>query len=177
MAGASLDIQLEISNAAEVKVVFEALQTRLTDLTPVFQDIGEAMLNVTRKRFEDSVAPDGSAWAPLSEATLIGRARRASGGHLTDRRYNKEQRWTKSAAMAYAFAKPLIDRGHLMGTLNYQATAREVRIGTPLIYGATHQFGDPRRNIPARPFLGLSSSDEQDLLDILNEHLSRAMGG
>jgi cobalamin biosynthesis protein CbiD len=60
MAGASLDIQLTISNAAEVKAAFESLQARLADLTPVFQDIGESMLNRTRKRFEDSVAPDGT---------------------------------------------------------------------------------------------------------------------
>ena len=172
MAGSFIEIS---ANTPEITAALRELQGAIQDLTPAFRDIGEAMLNSTRKRFEDSVAPDGSAWAPLSEATLIGRARRASGGHLTDRRYNKEQRWTKSAAMAYAFAKPLIDRGHLMGTLNYQATAREVRIGTPLIYGATHQFG--RGAIPARPFLGLSQSDEQELLDILNEHLGRAMSG
>jgi phage gpG-like protein len=177
MAGASLDIQLQISNAAEVKAAFEALQAKLAYLTPVFQDIGEAMLNSTRKRFEDSVAPDGTKWQALSEATLIGRARRASGGHLTDRRFNQQRLWTKKAAMAYAYAKPLIDVGRLMGTLNYQAKPHEVRIGTPLIYGATHQFGDPQRHIPARPFLGLSTSDEQELLDILNDHLSRAMGG
>jgi len=40
MSGASLDIQLTISNAAEVKAAFESLQSRLADLTPVFQDIG-----------------------------------------------------------------------------------------------------------------------------------------
>ena len=149
MAGASLDINLEISNAAEVKAVFEALQTRLTDLTPVFQDIGEAMLNVTRERFNSQTAPDGSTWQALSP------------GYTKRKPRNKD--------------KILTLYGHLRGTLDYQASAREVRIGTPLIYGATHQFG--RGPIPARPFLGLSSSDEQELLDILNEHLSRAMGG
>lgn len=151
MAGASLDINLEISNAAEVKAVFESLQTRLADLTPVFQDIGEAMLNVTRERFNSQTAPDGSTWQALSP------------GYAKRKPRNKD--------------KVLTLYGHLRGTLNYQAGPREVRIGTPLIYGATHQFGDPRRNIPARPFLGLSSSDEQELLDILNEHLSRALGG
>ncbi|MCC8998035.1 MAG: phage virion morphogenesis protein [Candidatus Contendobacter sp.] len=45
------------------------------------------------------------------------------------------------------------------------------------MYGATHQFGNPNLNIPARPFLGLSQSDEQELLDILNDHLNRALGG
>jgi hypothetical protein len=56
MAGASLDIQLQISNAAEVKAAFESLQARLADLTPVFQDIGEAMLNRTRERFNTQTA-------------------------------------------------------------------------------------------------------------------------
>ena len=149
MAGASLDINLEISNAADVKAVFESLQTRLADLTPVFQDIGEAMLNVTRERFNSQTAPDGSTWQALSP------------GYAKRKPRNKD--------------KVLTLYGHLRGTLNYQAGPREVRIGTPLIYGATHQFG--RGAIPARPFLGLSSSDEQELLDILNDHLSRAMGG
>lgn len=147
MAGASLDINLEISNAAEVKAVFEALQTRLADLTPVFQDIGEAMLNVTRERFNSQTAPDGSTWQALSP------------GYAKRKPRNKD--------------KVLTLYGHLRGTLNYQAGPSEVRIGTPLIYGATHQFG--RGAIPARPFLGLSQSDEQELLDILNDHLSRAM--
>jgi hypothetical protein len=41
MAGASLDINLSIANAQAVKAAFKSLQSRLADLTPVFQDIGE----------------------------------------------------------------------------------------------------------------------------------------
>lgn len=151
MSGASLDIQLQISNAAEVKAAFESLQAKLADLTPVFQDIGEAMLNRTRERFNSQTAPDGTPWAALSP------------GYKKRKKRNKD--------------KILTLYGRLRGTLNYRAGPREVRIGTPLIYGATHQFGDQQRHIPARPFLGLSQSDEQELLDILNDHLSRAMGG
>ena len=71
MAGASLDIQLQISNAAEVKAAFESLQSRLADLTPVFQDIGEAMLNRTRERFNSQTAPDGTPWRALSPAYAL----------------------------------------------------------------------------------------------------------
>lgn len=165
MAGASLDIQLTIANAAEVKAAFESLQAKLADLTPVFQDIGEAMLNVTRERFNSQTAPDGSTWAPLSPA------------YQAVKKQNVD--------------KILTLHGRLRGTLDYQADKDQVRIGTPLIYGATHQFGAakgafgrtrfgvpiPWGTIPARPFLGLSSDDEQELLDILNDHLSRAMQG
>jgi phage virion morphogenesis protein len=165
MAGASLDIQLEISNMQAVKAAFEGLQARLADLTPVFEDIGDAMLNVTRERFNTQTAPDGTPWAPLSPAYQAIKPR------------NQD--------------KILTLHGRLRGTLDYQADKDQVRIGTPSIYGATHQFGAakgafgrtrfgvpiPWGDIPARPFLGLSSDDEQELLDILNDHLSRAMAG
>ncbi|HRD49777.1 MAG TPA: phage virion morphogenesis protein [Candidatus Contendobacter sp.] len=149
MAGAALDLQLTIRNAAEVKAAFERLDAALTDLTPAFQDIGEALLNSTRERFRSQTAPDGSPWAALSP----------------DYRQRKKKNKDKILTLS----------GHLPGLLNYQAGPREVRIGTPLIYGATHQFGAPERNIPARPFLGLSSEDETELLDILQDHLRRAL--
>lgn len=149
MAGASLDINLTLANAAEVDAAFRKLQATLHDLTPVFQDIGEAMLNVTRERFNTQTAPDGTPWKPLSPAYALVKKQNV--------------------------AQILTLYGRLRGTLTYQAGPKEVRIGTPLVYGATHQFG--RGAIPARPFLGLSQSDEQELLDILNDHLSRALGG
>jgi phage virion morphogenesis protein len=149
MAGASLDIQLQISNSAEVKAAFEALQAKLADLTPVFQDIGESMLNRTRERFRSQTAPDGSPWAALSP------------DYAKRKKKNKDKILTLS--------------GNLRGLLNYQAGPRSVRIGTPLKYGAAHQFGRPEIKLPARPFLGLSTSDEQELLEILNDHLQRAL--
>lgn len=149
MAGASQSINLEIENAAEVKAAFQELQARLADLTPVFRDIGDAMLNSTRARFGSHTAPDGSSWAELNKDY---KARKPK---------NKD--------------KILTLYGDLAALLDYQPAPREVRIGTPLIYGAAHQFGRPEINLPARPFLGLSAADEQELLDILNEYLTGAL--
>lgn len=145
MAGASLE--LSIANSAEVEAAFRELQAKLTDLTPFFQDIGEALLNSTRERFRSQTAPDGTPWARLSPAY--------------------QPRKKKNANLILTL------NSYLRGTLNYRASPREVRIGTPLIYGATHQFGRPEKNIPARPFLGLSSDDETMILDALNDWLSR----
>lgn len=150
MAGSSLDINLTISNAAAVEAAFRALDAALADLTPAFRDIGEALLNSTRERFSSQTAPDGTPWEALSP------------GYAQRKKVHKD--------------KILTLHGRLRGTLNYQAGPREVRIGTPFIYGATHQFGAPERHIPARPFLGLSRDDEQTLLDILADHLDRALG-
>ncbi|MCU0806552.1 MAG: phage virion morphogenesis protein [Candidatus Contendobacter sp.] len=149
MAGTSQPITLEIENAAEVKAAFQELQSRLADLTPAFRDIGEAMLNSTRARFRSQTAPDGSPWAALSP----------------DYQARKKKNADKILTLS----------GDLARLLNYQAAPREVRIGTPLIYGTAHQFGRPEINLPARPFLGLSKEDEQELLDILNEYLDGAL--
>ena len=45
-------------------------------------------------------------------------------------------------------------------------------LGTPAVYGATHQFG--RDNIPARPFLGVSAADADDIMSALSEWLSES---
>lgn len=149
MAGASQSIHLEIENAAEVKAAFQELAARLADLTPVFRDIGEAMLNSTRARFSSQTAPDGSPWAALSP--------------------DYQARKKKNAD------KILTLYGNLARLLNYQPAPMEVRIGTPLIYGAAHQFGRPEINLPARPFLGVSDDDAAEILAILNEYLAGAL--
>jgi phage virion morphogenesis protein len=148
MAGSFIEIN---GNTTEISVVFRRLQSWLRDLTPVCGDIGEFVLNRTRERFNSQTAPDGSPWAALSP------------GYAKRKTRNK--------------GKILTLRGHLRGLLNYRAGPHEVRIGTPLIYGATHQFGDPRRNIPARPIFGLSRSDEQGILDILSDYTHRVLDG
>ena len=43
--------------------------------------------------------------------------------------------------------------------------------GANLVYAATHQFGDPERNIPARPFLGASGEDNRFIVDTLIRHI------
>jgi phage gpG-like protein len=39
-------------------------------------------------------------------------------------------------------------------------------------YAATQQFGAEERNIEARPFLGLSTEDEIEVIEILNQFLT-----
>ena len=42
----------------------------LTNMTPMMQDIGELLTRSTKERFKTGTAPDGSAWAARSPATL-----------------------------------------------------------------------------------------------------------
>lgn len=146
MAGAALAINVEI-NDREVLAALRRLLAAGTDMEPVFRSIGERMLINTRSRFVRQESPEGVAWAPLSPA------------YRAAKKKNKD--------------KILTARGYLFDTLRYQASASGVEFGTDRIYGATHQFG--RDGIPARPFLGLSEGDRQDILSIVSDHLRRAL--
>jgi phage virion morphogenesis protein len=147
MAGAAIAINVEIDDR-EVIAALRRLLAAGGDMEPVFRSIGERLLINTRSRFARQESPEGVAWAPLSPAY---RARKKK---------NKD--------------KILTARGYLHDTLRYQASEFGVEIGTDRIYGATHQFG--RDGIPARPFLGLSDGDRQDILGIVSDHLRRAIG-
>lgn len=55
-------------------------------------------------------------------------------------------------------------------------TDTEVEVGTPLIYGATHQFGDPERHIPQREYLGISDQDGVELERIVADFVAGEAG-
>jgi phage virion morphogenesis protein len=141
MTGAKLTIEV---NDRPVLAALERLFARMEDPAPALRDIGETLLNSHRRRFEEGIAPDGTPWVPLSPAY--------------QRRKKKNQ------------DKILVLDGHLE-MLNYDVKPDGLELGTNRIYGATHQFGAPERNIPARSFLGLSDDDRTDVLEILREYL------
>lgn len=118
---------------------------------PALRDIGGYLKLSHRKRWREGVTPAGEKWVDLSPAYKARKKKKTRRGIL------------------------VLD-GHLRDELAYQIVAGDLEFGTNLIYGATHQFGDETRNIPARPFLGLSTEDEAEVLAIINDHLGRAVG-
>jgi phage virion morphogenesis protein len=142
MAGARVTIDVDDRQVIER---LDELIGRLDDPTPALRDIGEALLNSHHRRFEEQVAPDGTPWAPLSPAYQAKKKKNAD--------------------------KILVLDGYLSGLLTYQVSSDGLELGTNRIYGATHQFGDPARNIPERPWLGLSDDDRTEVLEILGDHL------
>lgn len=146
MAGVS--IRYEFDDRA-VRDALQRLADAAGDLEPAFADIGEYLLNSIQERSSRHEAPDGTPWEPLSP------------GYKARKKRNAD--------------KILVLDDHLIGELAYQADSNSVQVGTAMIYGATHQFGDPGRNIPTRPFLGVSTDDEAEILAILQDHLVNAL--
>lgn len=113
--------------------------------------IGGTVESQTRRRIEgDKEDPEGNAWAPWSERY----AAKRHGGHSL-----------------------LEGEGILLGSMGYAVALAgdQVEIGSNMIYAATHQFGDDERNIPARPYLGLSSDDEAELDEVIEGFMQRVL--
>ncbi len=158
MPGARIQIDVTGIDTAERRLAQLAAAGR--DLTPAMADIGDYLVRSTRERFRDEQDPDGNAWAPLSEFT---RARK---------KRNPEKIGT--------------EEGHLSGQIAFQASATDVLVGSGRIYAGTFQFGAekgafgttgagspiPWGDIPARPFVGLSDADRDEITTLVVQYLS-----
>lgn len=118
------------------------------DLEPAFKAFGEYMLLQTDARFSGEHAPDGSAWLPLSPATLK----------------------TKKGS------RILTESAQLRGSVIYTTRPKHMAYGTNKVYGAIHQFGGKagrgqKVNIPGREFLGFNAADIQEWKDTAIDHL------
>lgn len=143
------------------------VSSRLGDMTPIHEDIGEYVIRVTKERFKQGIDPDGNPWTPKKQAT-IDRYKARGDGDRPD---------------------PLIGPSRRLSTEIFKfATADGVEIGSALEYSAVMlggarkgAFGRDSRNhpipwgdIPARVWLGLSEADEAAIIDIADEHLEDA---
>lgn len=146
-------------------------------------EIGAHLAESTRQRFVTSTAPDGSRWAPNAEATYL--------GLLSSRDARKDGRINARGTARVRNKKPLVDTGGLSGlnptgqgiTWQLLPDGSGVDVGTNRFAGdwdagaAVHQFGSRDGRIPARPFLGLSSEDEDASLRIVERYLAGLTGG
>lgn len=157
-------VQIEITDD-QISPAVARLAAHLSDLTPFYGQAGEIVLNSTKQRFNEGVAPDGSRWARNSLVTI---ARKGQ-------------------------AKPLWgESGNLRTQINYEAGPDGLVWGsgaTTAEYAATQQFGAakgafgktkfggpiPWGNIPSRPYLGISEEDRSNLVDCLREYLKEAV--
>lgn len=74
---------------------------------------------------------------------------------------------------------PLKDDGLLQGsiTLEMRRDQLEAEVGSPMIYAATHEYGDEDRGIPERPYLrpALAEEVETHLENDIREGINRRM--
>ena len=140
MAGARFSIDTQGLDRLQASVRLMASSVR--DTSTLMPRLGEYLQRSTQDRFKTQTDPDGGAWAALQPRT---RERK---------RHNRD--------------KILTQRGYLRKHIYYQVTAPgRVEVFSDRVYAATHQFG--RGNIPARPFLGISRRDTEEIGAIVRD--------
>ena len=115
------------------------------DTDELLRGIGAEVESQTRRRIAvDKTSPDGSAWPD----------------------------WSPEYAKTRHSGQSLLQgAGHLLDSLTHQVEGDSVLIGSPLVYAATHQFGDPERGIEQREFLGLAGNDLDDVVGMVEDYL------
>lgn len=116
----------------------------------LMDDAGALLESSTRDRFDTKTAPDGSPWADWSE------------DYASSRRDHHSL---------------LVASGGLRESIASYATGTEAAVGSNMVFAAIHNFGGEPvgSNIPARPFLGISSEDERGLGDLVAVHIEELM--
>ena len=158
----------------EEKAVSEALRklaARSSNLQPALKEIGVALTESTKQRFGTSTGPDGQRWAANAQATIARHLGRTKGN------YKKSGGLSSRGAQRLANKKPLVGETlSLSARINYRTSTNSLEIGSPMIYAAIQQFGGKagrggKVTIPARPFLGVSSTDAAEIVRIVEKYL------
>lgn len=119
--------------------------TSKVDHEELLGNIGVLVVSQTRERLETTKAdPSGNKWVAWSE------------------KYAKKRHSGQSL---------LSNEGDLIQSIAFNVHGDELMVGSDLIYAGTHQYGNPKKNIPQREYLGLSTENEAEIEDELKKYL------
>ena len=119
------------------------------NLRELHESMGDEAVQIIEDRFLNSKDPNGVRWEPIKDYVYRGQVRSKTDSPL---------------------------RFHtLYKSFGYEANQKEVRVGTPLDYAKFHtdfpdNNGGPRRYIPLREFMGITTdADYNKLLDVVDD--------
>lgn len=155
-----IKIQVEVDDA-EIRRVLQRLIDAAINPRPALLEIGEDLIDSTKKRFGSESGPDGVPWARNAPSTV--------------KRKGRDQPLTGSGKDS---------KGTLMDQINYQLFGNDtLEVGSPTVYAAMQQFGGAKAqfphlwgDIPARPFIGISDADEEEIINTFNKYLQNQIG-
>jgi phage virion morphogenesis protein len=172
MAGATIEARFE--GLDRVRLALAATERLGRQPEAFLRTLGAKLASNTRDRIQAGRQPDGGRFAPLSPAYLP---------------HKRGPSILIGAGM----------QGGLLGSITSRASGSEVAIGSNKVYAAIHQFGGtirPKRpggrlffrtvggqvwgvarqvTLPARPYLGLSDADIEDVLDAAEDRIALGM--
>lgn len=154
MSGATVTVDIgEMQKLAEV-LNHSALSA--SDRQSLMKGLGTEIVEQSRSRIlETQRDPEGNQWQDYAASTLRG---------------------LKAKGLANVVS--LLHRsGMLQSSIEVQRKSSwDVLVGSVMEYAAVHQWGYKKRNIPARPYLGVSTDDIADLTNLAALFLKGKIG-
>lgn len=160
-----------------------------------YDRLGAHFVFSTHRNFETETAPDGKKWRPLSPRTAaqrVGRNRRRGSDHILRLTNRLQQSVSYSVLpdgvewgsnLVYARSHQLgavIDMPPRSGTVNLKNIRRKgnrfVRPGTKDAESRIVAIRGHQVTLPARPFLGISAYDRQEVPAIIEDYLREEVG-
>jgi len=126
------------------------------DMRPAMRAISEAMLDSIEEALDSEANPEtGAPWPTLAPSTIL---RRLAKG-----------KWPGKMLQ--------VSQGGLASSFAASAGSNYAQAGSNKPYAAIHHFGGQagrggRTTIPARPYAGLTPEHRQEVLDIIQRHLT-----
>lgn len=119
---------------------------KLGNTQALMKSVGDALVSGTLKRFQDEEEPTGKKWA-------------------------------KSKRAAKKDGQTLTDTALLRRSIDYAATSDKVMVGSNLPYARIHQLGGKtgkghKVDMPARPYLGVSEEDMDEVRETVADFLA-----
>jgi phage virion morphogenesis protein len=165
------------------RLALQDMLDQMDNKRPFYASVGERLLSSTKDRFRQQNAPDGTPWAPLSPRTIkaresagltpisILRARGYLAGSINYIATSDEV--SVGSGVAYAAIH------QLGGTINKPSRQAKIyrmkddngQVGRRFVKkGDANHVTDVtipahKINIPARPYLGLTTADEEGILE------------
>lgn len=149
-------------NYQQVQRTLDNLIKRVENTGPVMREVADVLADASERAFRDEADPvTGALWDPLSAVTIALRPQRAGGQILQD-----------SGIMAASIVTDYGENFAAIGT-NHPAAPTHFFGARQGQYGKTSRGGPiPWGDIPARRFMGVGPTDEEDILDIASRHLA-----
>jgi len=144
MSGATVNI--DISELKELSAILNHSALSSTDRVALMKSLGNEIVEQSRSRIlETQEDPEGNKWQDYAASTLKGL--KAKGLEKVVSLLNRSGMLDRSIKVR-------------------QSGQWSVLVGSDREYAGVHQWGYKPKNIPARPYLGLSSDDIADLAEL-----------
>lgn len=164
-----MDIDVRVIGMDELLAVLDARKRCLEDMSQFWASVGEYLVKRTIRNFEREESPAGEKWVPWADRDAI----------LKRRPKSKNRGKMKKGP-----PKILVSTGDLRRSVTsrekdknaiFYALKDRLIFGSKLPYAATHQFGDSRngRNIPARPYFGVTDKDREEIKRMMRDYFRR----